>query len=122
MEPQFTEVTREVFINSDLNCFRYENSKKLQELRLFHCAPDGSHRFALYFPNYYKRLEGEPYTLDIHLSCVSNVPQKITIYAEQKEKSFVHYVPTENKPNDVSLAEKICQVLNFHQPCKAVIP
>lgn len=122
MESLSSGVTHIEFLNAELPNFRYETRLSPDECRLFHCAPDGSCRFALYFPDIYKSTQNDPYTLDIFLSCVLDVPQKITVGVELKGRGSSHYVLESTQCAVRALAEKICQVLNCHQPSLEVLP
>jgi len=116
------DVTRQQFLDSSLQDFRYEKSPCASKYRLFHCAPGGSLRFALYFANNYKKIDDGPYTLSVFLNCVSVLTQDITIGASMEGRTVSHYVLEDTQPEMKDLAEKVCQILDRHQSSLAVIP
>ena len=109
------DVTMQQFLDSSLRNFRYEKSPCASEYRLFHCTPDGGLRFALYFPNNYKKTDDGPYTLSVFLNCVSVLTKVITIGSTIEGRVVKHYVLESSQPEIKDLAKKICEILDQNQ-------
>ena len=109
------DVTMQQFLDSNLRNFRYENCPCASEHRLFHCTPDGGLRFALYFPNNYKKTDDGPYTLSVFLNCVSVPARSVTIGARIEGRKVYHYA-LEDTPSEMKdLAKKVCEILDQNQ-------
>ncbi|MGZ4979343.1 MAG: hypothetical protein ACXV8O_19575, partial [Methylobacter sp.] len=72
------------FLNSEIKDYRYKKSGSPNEFCLFHCKPNGTNRFSLYF-GAYSKTDDEPFTLAVTLNNVDIETNPITILAEFKK-------------------------------------
>lgn len=115
-------VTKQSFLDADLKNFRYEKSGEQYTCRLFHCKPDGSSRFALYFHNGgYSQINNEPFSLSVWLSNVDISPNEIKLDVVFKENG-VHHALSKKQNSDEDMARKVCEILNYHQPSCSMMP
>lgn len=115
------KVSVECFLHSEPENYRYEKNGHDGKFRLFHCKPDGTTRFAIYFGNPSKT-DDNPYVIEVELSNVELSAQKIQVLMEIKNGAYNHYPANETNINIRAIADKICNVLNAHQVYNNIIP
>lgn len=114
MDSSKVKTRKDEFLNSSLSNFRYESGQLINEYRLFHCLPDGSNRFSLYFGPYQKK-DDTPFLLRVHLSNVDVSPEEIMVQATFSGRTVTHSAINSANTDEQRVAEKICQILNYHK-------
>ncbi|MBX3712715.1 MAG: hypothetical protein KF800_12200 [Lysobacter sp.] len=121
MDDKNQKVPRKNFLESSGENFRYENSGSINEFRLFHCLPDGTNRFSIYFGLPIKSGDN-PFFRWVELANVDFYPQKFKVQVVIAEGNEVHASIEGITQGEKEISDKVCQVLNFHQISRSILP
>lgn len=109
------------FLDADPSNFRYEPSGTPNELRLFHCTPEGDVRFALYFGPY-QQTDNGPFRLRVVISNIAEAPSEVTVHAEFRGRTVLHLPKDGLSSQELAIASKVCQVLDRHAGSRSAGP